>query len=135
MSQQRIAIEYQQGKDVDPAQLAAAADAVRRGLALVTPKGAEKTMPEFDGKALAGLQLDIMEFQRLLGQHVIKMVAVDNGLGVSRFKVGDTIQTLDKGARDSAGRIVDFSPDGGVANYLKSNGTMGNVATTYMRHF
>lgn len=131
---QRIKIEYEKGK-ADPAALAAAVGAVRKGLLLLSPHGPEKAMPEFDGLALAQLQLSIDDLKTQLGEHVIKMVSVDNGLGVSRFKVGDTIQTLDKGARDSAGRIVDFSHDGGVAKYLKSNGTQGEVATTYMKHF
>ena len=130
---QRLSIEYQKGMG-DGAQLQAAADAVKKGLCLVgvDKEGNER---EFNGVALAGLQLAVVELQQLLAQYVIKMVAVDNGLGVSRFKTGDTIQTLDKGARDSSGRIVDFNPDGSVATYLKSNGTRGEVATNYMKHF
>lgn len=127
MAHEKIKIEYQRGPNVDVEQLKAAADAVKKGLKLVTE--------EFDGKALAGLQADLNELNRLLHDYNVKLVAVDNGVTVNRFKVGDTIQTLDKGARESAGRIVDFNPDGSVAKFMKSNGTFGEVAATWMKHF
>lgn len=97
--------------------------------------GIDAIAKPFDGEKLAKLMSDLDNVREMLGKYCVKVVTIDTGLGVVHFRPGDTIQTGDKGANGSSGRIVDFSPDGMVAKYQKSNGTIGEAHVTYIRQF